>query len=314
MGRKIVITSEYFGRFSPAGKELLLTNGFTVVDNPFQRLLKEEDMLGILDEAEGIIADLEPITARVIAAAPKLKIIARRGVGVDSIDLEAAKTRGIIVARTPGAVEKPTADLAMTFILTLARRIPGLNEKMKKRIWEKELGSSLEGKRLGIAGLGNIGQALVKRAQAFDMEVVYYDPMRKEDKEQTLGVTYLPWEELLKTSDFISLHLPLLPETKYIINYETMKLMKNTAYLINTARGPIVNEADLARALKEGLIAGAGIDVFAEEPTTTSPLMDAPNVILTPHVATFTREVFIKMDVMAAQNIVDYFQKGTCLT
>ncbi|SFH24368.1 D-3-phosphoglycerate dehydrogenase [Desulfotomaculum arcticum] len=314
MPHKILITSEYFQRFSDAGKKLLQDNGFEVIDNPYGRLLKEEDIIPIIKEADGIICDLEPITSKVILNAPNLKIISRRGVGVDSVDTKTAREKGIVIARTPGVVEKPVAELVLLYMLTFARKIGEHDSWMKKRQWQRELGSNLARKVLGIVGLGNIAREVIKRAKAFEMEIKYYDVFRSEEKERELGVSYVDFDQLLSEADFITIHVPLNEQTKNLFSETTLKKMKRTAFLINAARGSIVNEEDLAEALKQGIIAGAAIDVFDQEPTDASPLMDVDNVILTPHIATFTRETFIKMDVMAARNIVDYFQAGTFLT
>ncbi|MFZ5595840.1 MAG: phosphoglycerate dehydrogenase [Bacillota bacterium] len=315
MNHKVLITSEYFQRYSDAGKEILVCAGFDVMDNPYRRLLTEEDIIPLIGEAEGIICDLEPITAKVIDNAPRLKIISRRGVGVDSVDVKAAKEKGIVVARTQGVVEKPVADLVMSYILAFARRIREHDRSMKRHAWQKELGISLEGKVLGIVGLGNIGREVLKRARAFDMKIIYFNthPLKKSE-EKELGAEFCSFYELLAGSDFITIHVPLNEVTRNLFSEKVIGRMKKTAFLINTARGSIVNEKDLARALKEGVIAGAAIDVFDEEPADSSPLMEVENAILTPHVATFTRETFIKMDVLAARNIVDFFKTGMCLT
>lgn len=315
MSHKILISSEYFQSYSDLGKEILVSAGFEVVDNPYRRLLTEDEIISLIGEAAGIICDLEPITAKVMDSAPRLKIISRRGVGVDSVDVKAAKEKGIVVGRTPGLVEKPVAELVMAYILSFARKIRELDRSMKSHQWHKELGASLEGKVLGIVGMGNVGREVLKRARAFDMKVIYFTahPLKKSEEEK-LGAEFCGFDELLASADFITLHVPLNELTRDLFSEKQIGKMKKSAFLINTARGSIVNERDLAKALKEGKIAGAAIDVFDAEPTDSSPLMEAENAILTPHVATFTRETFIKMDILAAQNIVDFFKTGACLT
>ncbi len=304
----VCITSEFFGKFSGRGREILVEAGHAVVDNPFGRFLATPDILSFVGPAQALVCDLEKISKEVMDAAPRLGIVSRRGVGVDSVDLEEAKRRGIVVARTLGLVEKPVADLVLAYVLEFARHLREGDAAMKAGRWEKVLGMGLEGKVLGIVGLGAIAAEVVRRAKAFGMEVVYYDVARQEEKERALGVAYLPLDELLAGSDFVSLHLPLLPETRGMFGYERFARMKPTARFINTARGAVVDEAGLARALHEGRIAGAAIDVFDVEPKTDSPLRDAPNALLTPHVATFTRETFIAMDIRAAENIVAHFK------
>lgn len=307
---KVVITSEFFGKFSDEAERILKEAGLEVVPNPYNKDLNEEEVISIIKEADAIICDLEPITKKAMDVAPNLKIIARRGVGVDSVDVGYANEKGIEVARTLGVVEKPVAELAMAYILQINRKISKLDAEMKQGSWNKILGSSLEGKVLGIVGMGNIAKELVRKAKAFDMKIIYSDVFRNQDAEKELGVEYVSFEELLAKSDVISIHVPLLDSTVDMFNYETMKLMKRKPILINTARGPVVNENDLCKALEEGLVSFAAIDVFDVEPKTDSKLRHCDNAILTPHVATFTKEVFINMDILAAKNVVNYFSKA----
>ncbi|SKC66169.1 phosphoglycerate dehydrogenase [Maledivibacter halophilus] len=308
MTKKIVITSEFFGKFSDEGEKILLDAGFEVIENPYKKLLDEDEVISIIGEADGIICDLEGITKKVIDGAPNLKIISRRGVGTDSVDVEYAKEKEIVVSRTLGVVEKPVAELVMSYILNINRKISELNKEMKMGNWTKLLGNSLEGKVLGIMGMGNIGREVARKAKAFDMKIIYTDARRNEKAEEELGVEFVSFEELMAGSDAISIHVPLLESTRGKINYEAMKAMKKKPILINTARGPVINEADLCKALEEGMVSFAAIDVYDVEPKTDSPLKEYDNVILTPHVGTFTEEVFINMDILAAKNIVDHFR------
>lgn len=308
MTKKIVITSEFFGKFSDEGEKILLDAGFEVIGNPYDKSLDENQIISIIGEADGIICDLEEITKKVIDSAPNLKIISRRGVGTDSVDVKYANEKEIVVARTLGVVEKPVAELVMSYILNINRRINELNKEMKMGNWTKFLGSSLEGKVLGILGMGNIGREVARKANAFDMKIIYTNTKRNEIAEEELGAEFVSFEELMARSDAISIHAPLLESTRGMINYEAIKTMKKKPILINTARGAVINEADLCKALEEGLISFAAIDVYDEEPKTDSPLKKYDNVILTPHVGTFTEEVFINMDILAAKNIVDHFK------
>ena len=304
----VLITSEYFGKLSTRGKELLVEAGHEVIENPYgHKFLSEEEIIPHIGKADAIVCDLEKITRKVMDAAPHLKIISRRGIGVDSVNLEEAQKREILVARTMGVVENAVSELVMAYILTHARKIRELDCDMKKHKWNKILGSSMEGKTLGIIGLGNIAAEVVKKAKAFDMKIVYFDIYRSEEKEEALGVTYMALENLLNQADYITLHMPLNSGTEKMFNYELFCKMKPTAFFINTARGAIVDENGLYRALKEGRITGAAIDVFDMEPKENSVLCEFKNVILTPHVATFTRETFIQMDILAVKNIIDFF-------
>lgn len=307
MTKKIAITSEFFGKFSDDGEKILLENGFEVLSNPHDRFLNEDEVISVIADADGVICDLESMSQKVIDASQNLKIISRRGVGTDSVDVAYAAKKDIEVARTLGVVEKPVAELVMSYLLTLNRKIIESNRDMKIGKWSKFIGNSLDGKVLGIIGMGNIGSELARKASAFDMKIVYTDSNRNAKVEEAFGAEFLSFEELMAQSDAISIHVPLLDSTKGMINYKTMQMMQKQPILINTARGPIVDEMDLCKGLDEGLISCAAIDVFDEEPKVDSPLKAYDNVILTPHNGTFTKEVFINMDILAAKNIVAYF-------
>lgn len=310
MNKKVAITSEYFGRFSNEAFEILKENGFEVIENKYDKFLdKEEEIISLTKDANAIICDLERISKKVIDKSPNLEIIARRGVGVDSVAVKYAEEKGIKVARTLGVVEKPVAELVMAFILNISRKILPLNNDMHKGNWNKILAHSLEGKNIGIIGMGNIGQEIVRKAQAFDLNIFYYDVKRKPKLEEEKNIKYLKLNKLYSKADIITLHVPLNKQTEDLIDFNALKKMKENAILINAARGPVVNNNDLREALKNNLISYAAIDVFDQEPKKNSVLMDCENVLLTPHVGTFTEEVFIKMDVLAAKNIVDYFNK-----
>lgn len=303
MAKKVVITSEFFGRYSDAGEIILKNCNFEVIPNHYNKFLNEDEIISLIGDADAIICDLECITKKVIDSAPNLKVVSRRGVGLDSVDIDYAKEKGIEVTRTLGVVEKPVAELVMAYILQIYRKISESSEQMKKGKWTKVLGRSLEGKTLGIVGLGNIGTEVAKKAKAFDMEVIY-SGTSKPEKERELGLRHVLFDDLLSKSDIISIHVPLTDSTYNMFDYNAMKKIKKQPILINTARGSIVNENDLKRALKEGLVSFAAIDVYDVEPKTNSLLMKCDNVLLTPHNGTFTKEVFINMDILAAKNVI----------
>ncbi len=304
----ILVTSEYFCKFDGLARKMLIDAGHTVIDNPYgHKRLTPEEIIPYVENADAFICDLEKINAEVIAKAKNLKIIARRGVGVDSVDLNACKARKIEVARCVGLVEQPVAELVMSYILGFSRKIASLSNDMHEGEWNKVIGNSLFGKTLGLVGFGNIAKEVYKRAKAFSMNVVYYD-IQKADETQ-YDIKYLELDELLKQSDFVSLHVPLIESTKNMINEKTLAMMKPSAYLINTARGGIVDELALAKAIENQIIAGAGVDVFDVEPKIDSPLKKYSNVFLTPHVATFTIETFIAMDRRSSENIINYFKE-----
>ena len=309
MSKKVAITSEFFGKFSDEAVKILKENGLEVISNRYDKYLdQEEEIISLTKGADAVICDLEKISENVIDQSPNLEIIARRGVGTDSVAVDYAEEKGIKVARTLGVVEKPVAELVMTYILNISRQIMPLNKSMHQGDWNKILAHSVDGKTIGIIGMGNIGQEITRKAQAFDMDVIYFDVDRKEELEEELGIEYKKLGQLFKNSDIITLHVPLNEQTKNLVDYEAMTKMEKSPILINTARGPVVNNKDLKKALDEGLVSYAAVDVFVEEPKTDSVLKDCENVILTPHVGTFTEEIFIKMDVMAAENVVEYFK------
>jgi len=309
MANKVAITSEFFGRFSDKAFKILEENGFEVIANKYEKYLdKEKEIVSLTKDADAVICDLEHISKEVIDQSPNLKIIARRGVGTDSVAVNYAEEKGIKVARTLGVVEKPVAELVMAYILNVFRKIDALNTSMHQGDWNKILAHSIDGQTIGIIGMGNIGKEITRKAKAFDMNVVYFDVNRQKEIEEELNIEYLELDELYRTADVITLHVPLNAATENLIDYSAAQKMEKAPLLINTSRGPVVNNEDLKKALDEGLISYAAIDVFDEEPKTDSVLKECENVILTPHVGTFTEEIFIKMDVLAAQNVVDYLK------
>ncbi len=252
----------------------------------------------------------DQIDADVISAGRELKVIANYAVGYDNVDVAAATKRGIMVTNTPGVLTETTADMAWALLMSIARRVveaDAFTRAGRFRQWEPELllGGDIHGKTLGIVGLGRIGQAVARRAKGFEMKVLYTSRARKEPGlERELGVQYADLQTLLTESDYVTLHTPLTEETHHLIGEIQLRTMKRTAYLINTSRGPVVDEGALARALADGIIAGAGLDVYEQEPTVSSELLELPNVILTPHIGSASIDTRGKMSRMAAENIL----------
>jgi len=244
------------------------------------------------------------------AAGPQLKIIANYAVGFDNIDVDAATKRGIMVSNTPGVLTDTTADLAWALILATARRVVEGDKFLrhgKFKGWKPMLllGTDVHHATLGIIGFGNIGKAVARRAIGFDMKVIYYSAHRAPlEVEEKLDVEYRSLDDLLREADFISIHVPLTKETQHLIGERELKMMKKEAYLINTARGPIVDEKALAKALKEGWIRGAGLDVFEREPEVEPELLELDNVVLLPHLGSASYDTRAKMATMAAENVV----------
>ncbi|MBL9079169.1 MAG: D-glycerate dehydrogenase [Planctomycetes bacterium] len=272
-------------------------------------VLPKERLRRRLQHAEGVVCQLtDTIDAEVIAAAPQLRVIANVAVGYDNIDVAAATARGIVVTNTPGVLTEATADLTFALLLATARRLPEAERHLrdgKWHRWDVDLlcGTDVAGRTLGIVGLGRIGRAVARRARGFGMRVLYSAPRPAPDATAAeLQAVHLPLDTLLQQSDFVSLHVPLRAETRHLIAVERLCRMRRHAILINTSRGPIVDEAALVAALEEGLIAGAGLDVFEHEPTVHPGLLALPNVVLLPHVGSATVTVRTLMCTLAAKN------------
>lgn len=271
---------------APEDHPLLLQAQFQGVDVIFHRKMVTDEavLLEIMRDAHATIAGVEPYTERVLAAS-SLKVISRPGVGYDSIDVNAATARGIAVCNTPGANATAVADHAFALMLALARQITGLDQAVRAQRWPAPASADVYGQTLGILGLGNIGKGVARRGRGFDMRVVAFDSFWDEAFARDNGVERLPLEEVIRNADFLTLHLPSTPETRQIMNAERLAMMKPSAFLINAARGALVDEAALHDALVAGRLAGAGLDVFEREPLGSSPLTGLDNVILTPHSA-----------------------------
>jgi D-3-phosphoglycerate dehydrogenase len=245
--------------------------------------------------------------ANVLNSASRLKIVSRHGIGVDSIDLKSATENGIVVANTPRVNTIAVVEHTMALMLAILRKIPGADLSLKSKRWEglKFVGEELAGKKLGIVGLGAIGKEVAKRAKAFGIEILYTDEVRDTLLEKELGMSFLPLHSLLRVSDVISVHVPLTSDTRGLIGRSEISLMKKGAYIVNTARGGIVDTDALAEGLRSGHIAGAAVDVFdTEPPDFSSPLFNVERIIMTPHIGAYTIEAIRRMDRIAAENIV----------
>ena len=252
----------------------------------------------------------EPVTAEMMDTAPNLKVIAVVGVGYDHIDASAAKARGIAVGNTPGVLSDTTADMTFAMLMAAARKITAANHHVQSKQWTYYdpnilWGCDVHHATLGIVGMGRIGYAVAKRALGFDMRVLYYKRNRRQDWEAALGVEYAPLDRLLAESDFVTLHVPMTPETHHLIDEAALKRMKSTAILVNIARGPVVDPRALYEALKTGEIAGAALDVTDPEPITTDdPLLTLDNLLICPHVGSATVQTRTRMATMAAENLL----------
>lgn len=257
----------------------------------------------------------DKIDAEVFDAAPKLKMIAQLAVGFDNVDVQEATKRGIYVSNTPEVLTDTTADFAWTLLMALARRVVEADKYVRMGKWKVGWhpamlqGRDVYGATMGIVGAGRIGYAVAKRATGFSMKILFYDVIPRPEMEKDFGAKKVDLNELLKQSDFVSVHVPLMKETHHLINAEKLRLMKKTAYLINNSRGPVVDEKALYEALNEGRIAGAGLDVFEQEPTSlANPLLKLDNVVVAPHISSASYETRSKMAEMVADNLIAFFE------
>ncbi|MEK7662186.1 MAG: D-glycerate dehydrogenase [Patescibacteria group bacterium] len=311
----------YVTRIIPESALNMLRNGGHEVDvNPEDRVLSKEELISALNKKEydAVLSLLtDKIDADVFNAAPNAKIFANFAVGYNNMDVEEAKKRGITITNTPEVLTNTVAEHAFALMMAIAARIvegDAYTRAGKFKSWEPMLllGTDLTGKTLGILGAGRIGSRVAHHgARGFDMNVIYYDVKRNDAIEKNYGASFRATpEEVLKEADFVSVHVPLLPTTTHLIDESRLKIMKKTAYLVNTSRGPVVDEAALVSALKEKIIAGAALDVFEHEPELSPGLKELSNVIITPHIASATFETRVKMAELAAKNIIQFLDGG----
>ena len=303
MSAVVLITALSFGRYSPEPRSLLGESGYTVRMNELGRPMTASELQEAVSDADALIVGVDPVTAEVLDAAPRLKVVAKHGVGVDNIDLTAARDRGVWVANAPGSNTQAVADHAFGLLLAAARRIPEAHASVAAGRWDRFVGPEMPGKMLLVVGFGRIGRAVARRAGGFDIRVLVHDPYVEAEKITVADASPVSLEEGLGRADFVSLHIPALPEQGCLLDSEQLRAMKPGACLVNTARGGLVDEEALAEALRDGHLAAAGIDVFASEPPEESPLKSAPRVVLTPHVGAYSYEANRKMGVMAAESV-----------
>jgi D-3-phosphoglycerate dehydrogenase len=293
-------------KISDRGLELLKKTGWNVVQTTKETIASE------LGDAEALIVrSATRVTPELMDKAPKLRVVGRAGVGVDNIDLDEATKRGILVMSTPGGSSVSVAEHTFALLLALVRQVPKFDASMREGKWEKSSsGAEVRGKTLGLVGLGRIGREVAIRAAAFDMRLLAFDPYMSESAASELSVELVPLEKLLAESDFISLHTAVSPQTQGMINAETLAKTKKGVRIINAARGELINETDLAAAIKSGQVGGAALDVFAEEPPKNSPLIGLANVVSTPHVAGSTAEAQEELGIQVAVQVRDYLAEG----
>jgi glyoxylate reductase len=285
-----------------------------MADGPMPR----PELLARLKGRQGLICAIsEVIDEELLAACPELRVVANVAVGYNNVDVAAATRRGVVVTNTPDVLTDTTADFTWTLLMATARRVVEADRYVREgrfKQWEFMLllGGDVHGKTLGIVGFGRIGRAVARRALGFNMRILYQDAIPADPAtERELRATRVDLPTLLRESDFVTLHTPLLPETRHLINAESLRLMKKSAYLINASRGPVVDEAALVQALKEGWIAGAGLDVFEQEPAVHPGLLGLSNVVLAPHIASASYETRVKMGSLAVENCLAVLEGRT---
>ncbi|MDQ2671860.1 MAG: D-glycerate dehydrogenase [Actinomycetota bacterium] len=304
MPEKVLVTRE----IPEAGLRLLRDFDVAVLA---EGLPAREELLEAARGAAGILSTVtESVDAELMdAAGEDLKVVANMAVGYDNIDLDAAGERDVVVTNTPEVLNETTADTAFMLLLAAARRLGEAERLLRSGGWDawgpmQLTGPDVWGKKLGVLGFGRIGQAVARRARGFDMDVLYHEKYRNERVENETGVRYVGLDELLRTCDFISVHTPLTPETRHLIGRGELDLMRPTAVLVNSSRGPVVDEAALADALEEGIIFAAGLDVYEEEPEVHPKLLGLENVVLAPHIGSASIETRDRMAELAAENLV----------
>jgi D-3-phosphoglycerate dehydrogenase len=282
---KVLIAPTALAGLQAGFVDVLKKAGFELVYHGKPAQLNEEELLAALPGIDASLAGSEPYNAGVLAAYPRLKVIARVGVGYDAVDVEAATRAGVVVTIAPGTNQGSVAEHTFMFMLALTKNLISQHLGVRSGGWPRGTNVPLRGQTLGIAGLGRIGKAVATRGLGFEMRVLAHDPYPDTAWAAAHNIPLVSFEQLLAESDFLSLHMPAMPQTAHMINAKTLARMKPTAYLINTSRGAVIHEGDLYTALKEKRIAGAGLDVFEEEPPGKIPLLELDNVVLTPHAA-----------------------------
>lgn len=303
-GDRILVATSAFSQEGPEPRRELEASGIAFDVNPLGRRLTPEEIVAQGAAATGIVAGVEPYTAEVLAALPRLRVISRVGVGMDSIDRDAAAARGIVIRSTPDAVAQPVAELTLAMIFDLMRHLTTHTTEMRARRWTRTAGGLVAGKTLGIVGLGRIGRRVAELAGVVGMTVVGSDLSPDRDWAARVGVGLTDVPALLAAADVVSLHLAASADAPFVLGEAEFAQMKPGARLVNVARGALVDEAALVAALDSGHVAGAALDVYREEPYS-GPLCDASNVVLTPHVATLTAESRVMMELQAVRNVIE---------
>lgn len=309
MTSKVLITPKSYYAIRRQMQPLL--EGRAVVFNDTGKTLTEAEMMDRIVDVDGLLVGVDPVSRRVIEKAKRLRAVSKYGVGIDNIDLEALEERRIPLKTAPGTNSISVAELTLGLLLTITRNIWRSAQQVKDGGWQRKQGMEITGKTLGIMGCGSIGREVARRARGLLMSVLVFDPYFDDENFRVQNaIEQVALDDLLARSDFISLHLPLTPETRGIVGRRCLQRMKPDAYLINTSRGELIDEAALADALGRNIIAGAACDVWTREPPGNHPLLQLDNFILTPHMGATTREAVLRMARAATLNLIDMLREG----
>lgn len=304
MMKKVLTSPSSMGQCGREPFTLLQEQGYEIINNPYGRKLTEDEVIELAKDCVGIVAGVEPLTPRVMDALPNLKCISRVGVGMDNVDIEYAKLKGITVVNTPDGPTRAVAELTLAMTLSLLRRIPQANAALHQRKWEKQIGNLFLDKKVGIIGLGRIGKSVAELFRGLNNPVVGYDPFPNPVWAKDKGVELVSFEDVLKRSDILTLHIPGSLDKSAVIGSKEIALMKDGSFLVNIARGGVVDENALYEAIKCGKLAGAAIDVYSKEPYD-GPLCDLDNIIMTPHLGSYAKEGKLQMEIDAVKNLIN---------
>jgi D-3-phosphoglycerate dehydrogenase len=301
---KVLTSPSSFGQITREPFDLLISAGFEIINNPYGRKLTEDEVIDLAKDCIGIVAGVEPLTARVMDALPGLKCISRVGIGMDSVDLNYAAQKGIIIRNTPDGPTRAVAELTLGMTLALIRKIPQAHYDLKNRVWKKQTGNLILNKVIGVIGLGRIGKLVSQLFKGIGNPVIGYDPYADKAWALKHGVELMDFETVLKTADVITIHVPGNEDNSPVIGAKEIDLIKPGAFLINISRGGIVDEDALYDSLLSKKLSGAAIDVFSEEPYY-GRLCDLDNVVLTPHLGSYAEEGKLLMEIDAVNNLIN---------
>lgn len=303
---KIALTTSSFAQYSDAPLAMLQQAGYQYELNPFGRKLTEGEAIEMLADCDGVVAGTEPLTEKVLAACPRLKAVSRCGVGMDNVDLEAAKRRGVAVRNTPFGPTLAVAELALGLALDLLRNVSRMDRELRSGTWKKRMGFTLQGKKLGVIGFGRIGRATARTFAPHGVEIGFYDPFVDEAEEGER----MELDALLSWADVVTLHCSKPEGAAHLLGERELALMREGAWIINAGRGGLVDEDALYKALESGRLAGAAVDTFEQEPYQ-GPLLQLGNVLLTPHIGSYARESRIRMETDAVENLLEALGAAT---